>query len=130
MAQLGRGLGLASEPLADVLLEGELRRENLDRYPALQPLVAGAVDHAHAAATDLSLDGVCVAQRRGEPSRQRLVVRGGHRRECPEATGAKRRSAIKPAKALPDMADNLYSHRASRYPEPMMALGREPVIAG
>ncbi len=121
MAQLGRGLRLAGEPLADVLLEGELGRQDLDGHPALQPLVPGAVHHAHAAAADFSLDGIGVTQRRGEPSRQRLVGRGGHRREGPEATGAKRRSAIKPAKALPDMADNLYSHRASRYPEPVVA---------
>ena len=69
VAQLGGGLGLAGEPLADVLLEGELRGKHLDRDPALEPLVAGAVDHPHAAAADLALDGICVTQRLGEPGR-------------------------------------------------------------
>ena len=40
----------------DVLLEGELGRQHLDRDAALEPLVAGAIDHAHAAAADLAFD--------------------------------------------------------------------------
>ena len=107
MAQLGRGLRLAGEPLADVLLERQLRRQHLDRDPALEPLVPGAIHHAHAAPPDLALDGVGVAQGRGEPGRQRLVSRGGHRR--PETEGSEQWSAREPAKEQPDMGDNLYS---------------------
>ena len=77
---LRRGLGLAGEPLADVLLEGELGRKDLDGDAALKPLVAGPVDHAHPAAADLALDGIRVAQRLGEPGRQRLIGRVGHGR--------------------------------------------------
>ena len=109
MGQLGGGLRLAGEPLADVLLEGELGGQDLDGDPALEPLVAGAVDDAHAAPPDLALDGVGVTQRRGEPGRQRLVGGGGHGREGPETEGAGLRSAMRPAKEQPDMADNLYS---------------------
>ena len=69
MGQPGGGLRLAGEALADVLLEGELGRQHLDGDPALEPLVAGAVDHAHAAAADLALDGIRVAQRLGEARR-------------------------------------------------------------
>ena len=69
MGQPRRRLGLAGEPLADVLLEGELGREDLDRDAALEPLVAGPVHHAHPAAADLALDGVGVPQRLGEACR-------------------------------------------------------------
>ena len=116
MAQLGGGLRLAGEPLADVLLEGQLGGQHLDRHPALEPLVPGAVDHAHPAPADFALDGIRVTQRRGEPGRQRLVGRGGHGRK-PRNGGVGLRSAKRPAKEQPDMADNLYSRWASRHPE-------------
>ena len=80
MGELGGGLGLAGEALPDVLLEGELGGKHLDGDPALEPLVAGAVDDAHAAPPDLALDGIRVTQRRGEPGRQRLVGGCGHGR--------------------------------------------------
>src|SRR5690349_22837478 len=48
---------LAGEPLPDVLLKGELGRQHLDGHPALEALVAGAIDHSHPAAADLTLDG-------------------------------------------------------------------------
>ena len=64
----------------DVLLEGELGRQHLDGDPALEPLVPGAIDHAHPAAPDLALDRVGVAQGLGEARRQRLVGRVGHGR--------------------------------------------------
>ena len=60
VGQLGGRLGLAGEPLADVLLEGELGWKNLDGHAALEPLVAGPVHHTHPAAADLALDGVRV----------------------------------------------------------------------
>ena len=81
VAQLGGGLGLAGEALPDVRLKGELRREDLDGNPPLEPFVAGAVYHAHPAAADFSFDGVGVTQRAGETGRQRLVGRSGHGRD-------------------------------------------------
>jgi hypothetical protein len=52
--------------------------KDLDGHPALEPLVASSVDHAHAAAADLALDGIGVAQGLTEPSRQRLIGGVGH----------------------------------------------------
>jgi hypothetical protein len=109
MAQLGGGLSLAGEPFPDVLLERQLGGKHLDRHPALQPLVPRPVDDAHAATSDFPLDGVCVTQRRGEPSRQGLVGGGGHEWDGPEMAGAGLRSAMGPVEEQPDMADNLYS---------------------
>ena len=74
MREPGRRLRLAGESLADVLLEGELGRQHLDGHPALQPFVARAIDHAHAAAPDLALDRIRVTERLGEAGGER-----GHR---------------------------------------------------
>jgi hypothetical protein len=65
VAQLGGGLSLAGEPLADVLLIRQLGRQHLDRDPALEALVSRAVDHPHAAPAHLALDGIGVTQRGG-----------------------------------------------------------------
>ena len=78
MQQLARRLGLALEALADVTLERELGRQHLDRHPALQLLVPGAIDHAHAPAADFTLEGVMVGERLGDALGQRLVERVGH----------------------------------------------------
>ncbi len=82
MGEAGRGLGLAGEALADLLLECELRREDLDGDPTLQPIVGCTVHHAHAAAPDFTLDGVRVAEGVRESSGKRLVVGFGHRPRC------------------------------------------------
>ena len=81
MEQLAGGLRLALEALADVLLEGELGRQHLDRDPALELLVARAVDDAHAAPPDFSLEGVGGAQRLSDASGKRLVDCFGHPRD-------------------------------------------------
>jgi len=112
MAQAGRGLGLAGEPLADVLLEGKLGREHLDGDPALEPLVASAVHHAHAAPADLALDGVGVSQGRGEAGRKGLVSGAGH---GVEAAGPACAKLPCPLEMQPDMADNLYRREPCRY---------------
>ena len=78
VGQPGGRLGLAGEPLADVLLKGELGRQHLDGDPALEPLVARPVDHAHPATPDLALDGIGIPERLGEARRQRLIGRVGH----------------------------------------------------
>jgi hypothetical protein len=78
MAQPRGGLGLSGEPLPDVLLEGELGRQHLDRHPALQPLVPGAIDHPHAPSADLAFDGISVAQSGGEAGGEGLVGWTGH----------------------------------------------------
>ena len=111
VGQLGGRLGLAGEPLPDVLLEGQLRRQHLDRHPALEALVPGAVDHPHAAAADLPLDGVGVAQGLAEPRRQRLIGGVGHgrgRRGCRRERGGAA-EGLEP----PNMAPNLYPRAAS-----------------
>jgi hypothetical protein len=58
VGEASRRLGFAGEPLADVALEGELGREDLDCDPALEPLVTRPVDHAHSAPPDLPLQRV------------------------------------------------------------------------
>ena len=78
MAQPRGRLGLAGEPLPDILLEGELGRQHLDRDAALQPLVPGAIDDAHAASADLTLDGIGVAQSAGEAGGEGLLGGTGH----------------------------------------------------
>ncbi len=79
MGESGGGLGLASEALADFLLERQFRREDLDGDAPLQPVVGCAVDYAHAAAPDFTFDGVRVAEGVRESSGKRLVVGFGHR---------------------------------------------------
>ncbi len=75
MEQLAGRLGLALEPLADVLLERQFGRQHLDGDPALQLLVARAIDHAHAAPPNFTLKGIGGAQRLSDASGKRLVVR-------------------------------------------------------
>ena len=70
------GLRLAGEALADFLLEGELGREHLDRDAALQPLVAGAIDHPHPASADLAFDRIRVSQRLFRGAERGLFVVG------------------------------------------------------
>ena len=75
-----RRLSFPGEALPDVTLEGELRRQHLDGYPALQPLVAGPVDHAHATPADLAFDRVSISQRLAKAGGKRLIGRVGHAR--------------------------------------------------
>ena len=65
MGQVGRGLGLPTEPLDEGRVGGELREEHLDRDHAVQREVAGQVDLGHSAAGDLALDLVAAAQQGG-----------------------------------------------------------------
>ena len=74
VGETGGGLSLTGEPLADILLECELGREHLDRHPSLEPLVTGAVHHAHAAPPDLAFDRIRVSQGLGETGGQRLAA--------------------------------------------------------
>ena len=60
--ELGGGLGLPGESLPDILLKGELGGQHLDGHPALEPLVTGAVHHAHPAPPDLAFDRIRVSQ--------------------------------------------------------------------
>ena len=81
MEQLAGGLRLTLEALPDVLLEGELGRQHLDRDPALELLVARPVDDAHAAPPDFPLEGIGGAQRLSDASGKRLVDGFGHPRD-------------------------------------------------
>ena len=57
---------LAQEPLAEALVRGQLRGQQLQRHPALQAQVLGQVDDAHAAAAEQRLDPVA-GQHRADP---------------------------------------------------------------
>jgi hypothetical protein len=98
VGQPRRRLGLPGKSLADVLLKRQFGREYLDRHSPLQPLVPGAVDHAHAAAPDLSFDGIGVAQRLSQPGWKRSIAWRCHVMGRPSGTKA----------CLWSMGDNLY----------------------
>ena len=67
MGEPRSGLRLAREARADLLLEGEFGRKDLDGDPSMQALIPGAVDHAHPTAADLPFYRVCPRQRLLEP---------------------------------------------------------------
>jgi hypothetical protein len=73
VVERGCELGLAQEPLPEPLVLGELRRQELEGDIALQARVMGAVDDAHATASDERLDPV--AEELGADT---LVCGGGH----------------------------------------------------
>jgi hypothetical protein len=60
--EAGSGLGFAGESLSDILLKGQLGGQHFDGHPPLEPLVPGPIDHPHAAAADLALYGIGIAQ--------------------------------------------------------------------
>src|SRR5437870_12315002 len=76
VGQPGGGLRLAQEPDADLLAEGELRREHLDGHLAFQALVSRLVHDAHPAAADLPFDRIGAAQRLAQAGHQRIVGLG------------------------------------------------------
>jgi hypothetical protein len=78
MGETSGSLGLAGEPLPDVLLESELGRQHLDRYATLKPFVTRAIDHAHTPAANLSLDGISVSKGVREADSERPVGRHGN----------------------------------------------------
>ncbi len=82
MRQAGGRLGFTREALADFTLKRQLRRQRLDRHPAVQSLVAGAINHAHPAATDFSLDGVRLPECRFEQTREGGLIGFGHLLAC------------------------------------------------
>ena len=105
MGQPRRRLRLAGEALPDVLLEGELGRKHLDGHPPLQPLVAGAIHHAHAAPADLALDGVGVPQSGAKSGRAEACERDRSRQRGAGAACGKLPCCLE---KQPNMADNLY----------------------
>ena len=54
--------GLAEEAFAELRPDGQLRRQHLDGHGPVEREIAGEIDRAHAAATELALDGVTGAQ--------------------------------------------------------------------
>ena len=52
MAEHGHRPGFAGEPLGEGRVLADLRREDLQRHQPVEPLLAGLVDHAHAAPAD------------------------------------------------------------------------------
>ena len=86
MAELGRRLRFAQEARADLLAIGELRRQHLEGDAAAQAHVHGPVHDGRAAAADLGLDVVGVADGGDDPVVQQVRHRppgqwqrcGGH----------------------------------------------------
>ena len=72
MAELGKSGGLFSKSLAGEFVCQHARRQQLDRYIAVQLLVMGTIDHTHATCTNL-LDDAIVAERLADE-----LGRGGH----------------------------------------------------
>jgi hypothetical protein len=58
VVERGRELRLGQQPLAEALVLGEARREQLERHLPLQPPILGELDDPHAAATEHVLDPV------------------------------------------------------------------------
>jgi hypothetical protein len=79
------GLRLPGEPLANILLEGELGRKNLDRYPALEAFIPGTIDHTHPTSTNLPLNSVGGTESFGETCGKRSVA--GHGKQSVPALG-------------------------------------------
>ena len=61
--KLGRCLRFAEKAFANVGVEGEFRRQHLDRDATIQPQVGGAIDDRHPAATDLRVDEILCSDR-------------------------------------------------------------------
>ena len=75
MAQVGRRLRLAAEPLDEVGVGGELGEQHLDRHLAIEQQVAGDEHVGHTAATDSLVDLVAVVENDG-------IVRGHSSSAC------------------------------------------------
>ncbi len=73
VGQPRRRLGLAHEAQPDLLSEREFRREHFDGHLALQTLVAGIENDAHAAPADLAFERVGVAERLAQAGGECLV---------------------------------------------------------
>ena len=71
--EAGRRFRLPQEAHADLLTEGQLGREHLDCHRPLEPLIAGVIDDAHAAAADLPVEREGGPQGLTQPLRQRIV---------------------------------------------------------
>src|SRR5438477_67637 len=69
MGKPGGRLRFAEEADANFFAERQLRRQDLDRDAAFQPLVPGTIHDAHAAAPDLSFESVRRAEGLTEPLR-------------------------------------------------------------
>src|SRR4029453_12190799 len=65
VVQRSREPRLADESLTEPLVIGQLRSQDLQRDLALEPVVLGQVDHAHAAATQGAEDAVAGDLRAG-----------------------------------------------------------------
>ena len=115
MRERRRGSGLAEEPLAERAIAGELRWEHLERDRPVELEIAREIDGAHAAATELALDGVTVA----EPAAN--VVEGGggrrHGHRLGRGSGARqggRQRKIRNYQYLPRDTGDMYCVRAVR----------------
>src|SRR4051812_6044688 len=67
------GFRFPQETHANFLTEGELRREHFYCHRALEPFIAGMVDHTHAAAADFPVERVRRAKGLSQPLRQQIA---------------------------------------------------------
>src|SRR4029079_12984774 len=84
VVELRRGLGLANESRAHVLIEGDVGRQHLDRHRAIEARIDRAIHDGHPATPDLTLDEVLGADRDGDAIVQIIVH--GYRAACPLAS--------------------------------------------
>src|SRR5262245_17504423 len=89
MIQGGSGTGFALESLDAIGIRGEVLPQHLDRHDASEPLVAGAIDLAHAAATERLEDLVRSEARAGVKSHP-----SGQKRNGPPESKSKTSSRI------------------------------------
>jgi hypothetical protein len=90
MGELRRRLRLTREASADCLVERELRWQDLDGNPPVQPPVTCPVNHGHSAATDLVFDLVLGSDSGCEPF-QKVV--------CHSSLRVASRPVVRPASA-------------------------------
>jgi hypothetical protein len=88
VCELGGRLGLTREAGAEGGIVRELRGEDLDRDEPLEPEIARPIDHGHAAAADLVLDLVLVAEGVGDAVAEGIGHGGDTRETATFVSGA------------------------------------------
>ena len=106
MLDARRGARLAQEPLADVVVVEQLRRDHLQRDDPLELELDRAVDHAHPAATDQRLDPVAGHHRAGRelPHRALYIRTASRHRAISGPVTLNRSAAVRMPRRGPEQA--------------------------
>ena len=99
MRELGRRLGFAEEPLADVRIERQVGGEQLDGDATVEAYVGRQVDDGHATSADLRVHQVLGPDRGHEPVEQEVGHSRYVARRAPEGRALPNRS-ISPATSI------------------------------